>query len=472
MANLSTTPAEIIDMILPHVLPEDLENFAQCCKAVHQQANRKKGGSGRSLLEDHRTSIQKYSALTELKDVEPFLKAMTADQHLARYVHKMDFGPPQKRSIIDDWRTTGPFKDRKIYNLLISAAKKMQLEASIGGYVLYWPRGRAVNFWGRGRLNQIAPMTYTNSDLAISLLLPLLPNLKVLSFHCQPIGQQTSGFSHWIRQCITILTDNSVAIPRGLREVNLHSLDHFDPAMAEIVTLPSLQTLAVWHARLSPIDRRDWSPPQSHPHNNVDQLILWGCKIGPGIFCNYLESFSNLKSFHLNANIFNPMTLFNILLGHSGNSLTRLSLHSSGRDATGTLPFKQLRNLKGLWVDWDMLLPEPHIAGENLDTLLPQSLETLTIHDTYTDRFEKWEWTPRFIQQHFEPVVEALIACKTGGLPGIRNFSFSAVQGGSDWLRLAGLEDAELGFRDRCGRVGLLFSFVEDLVDSRAESLY
>ena len=83
-------------MILPWVLPEDLENFAQSCKVVHQQANRQKGGTGYSLLQEHRYLNQKYSVLSKKEDVVPYLRAINTDQRIARYVQKMTLNPFQR----------------------------------------------------------------------------------------------------------------------------------------------------------------------------------------------------------------------------------------------------------------------------------------------------------------------------------------------------------------------------------------
>ena len=478
MASFSTTPAEVINLILSHVLPEDLENFAQCCKVVHQQANRKKGGNGHSLLEDHRISIRKHSSLTELKDVEPLLKAMTADQHLGSYVRRMDFGPRYRRYNWNDWRIIDPFEDKEIYELLLSAAQKMQMDVLVSESMSSVSRdlelrmGLKLN--AEECMKQMVQMTYSNTDLAIALLIPLLPNLTVLSFE----WKWTGGLSHWTDHCIEILADRSVPMPTKIREVNVRSLERRGCTMAEIIrltSLPSLKKLVIWDAQSPPglIDRHFWSQRQSYPRNTITHLTLRDSRIETWILHQYLRSFGSLQTFHFNARAFDPMPLFHILRDHSATSLTTLSLRSHARNTTAKPPFKQLINLKTLWVDWQMLLPEPYIAGpRNWDTLLPQLLETLTLHDTYDPysvEKEELRWTPPFIKRRFNPIVEALIAhCETTTttnrkVPELKHFGFSASSSLQHneigWRSLAGIEEVEKGFRERCAVVGVGFVF-------------
>ena len=86
---------------------------------------------------------------------------------------------------------------------------------------------------------------------------------------------------------------------------------------------------------------------------------------------DYLKSFDSLKSFCFLAStqpleIFDPMPIFTILLSHSKSTLTKLSLHSNHDNATAKPPFKQLKVLKKLSVDWQMLLPRPYVTWEKV----------------------------------------------------------------------------------------------------------
>ncbi len=131
-ATISTAPPEIISNILLWVLPEDLENFAQCCKAVHLQANRQKGNNGLSLLQEHRILIQKYSALTSTKDVLHYLRAVTVDQRIRNYVREVHLAPWCN---IIGGGVEDLLEDREIYHVLISAAKSIQMDGLIERYL-------------------------------------------------------------------------------------------------------------------------------------------------------------------------------------------------------------------------------------------------------------------------------------------------------------------------------------------------
>ena len=177
MTSFSTIPAEIITNILPFVLPEDLENFAQCCRAVYDQASRKKGYSNLSILQEHRCSIQKYSSLNGLEDVGPFLKALAADRRVARYVRKMNFGDLRKDVNVDRWGIQDVLADEEVFEILLEAAKTIEMDNILDSYL--WKTGVHEP---RQRRECTNLMACSNTDVAITFLLPLLPNLNSLSF--------------------------------------------------------------------------------------------------------------------------------------------------------------------------------------------------------------------------------------------------------------------------------------------------
>lgn len=466
MANLSTAPPEIISVILPLVLPEDLENFAQCCTAVHLQANRKEGNNGHSLLQKHRILIKKYSVLTDLNDVGPFLGAIAADQRIARYVLKIDFGPSQNRAIMNHRGKTYIFENKEVYDLLISAAKMIQMDDLFADYLPKGPKG----FKSQQQIKRTIRSVCANTDLAIALLLPLLPNLSALSLQ----RQWTNSPYNWTKHWITNIANSSVPILTKLKEVNVYSTVRGCalPQAVCLTALPSLQRLAIWklESPYFPSAPQLRSQRQSYPHNTVSNLKLWNSGMDTSMLYDYLESFDNLKSFdflgqtHV-AEIFDPMPLFAILLSHSKSTLTKLSLRSYWGNATAKPAFKQLEVLKELYVDWQMLLPQPYVVGENWEAFLPQSLEALTILDHYDfDVFKTW--TAPLITTRFEPVIEDLISCKTGGLPAISDFSFTAIQSlhcRPEYLSgfFLGIKEVESRFRNRCELAGLRFSFKE-----------
>ncbi|CAF9935082.1 hypothetical protein IMSHALPRED_010092 [Imshaugia aleurites] len=470
MADLSTIPAEMISMILPWILPEDLENFAACCKAVHQQANRKKGANGRSLLQEHRILIRNYSVLSDIKEVGPYFRALKADGRVARYVRKMDFfgpshqEPPEERLVEEllgeeDEGLEDLFEDREIHQIVVSAAKIIYMDDILAD--------RCMGSWGRKpddfqlQIKRTMEMVCSNTNLAIAILLPLLPNVNVLFSSIDNFGWTR----HWIRN----LANSSVPIAQQLKEVNLRSMDPKCtlPEMLCLTAIPSLQTLSVWHRgpprpRVVPHPRPPIAPPlpsqrQRYHKNNVSNLKLWPCQLELWDLYDFLESFDNLQSFYFlesasRFELFNPMPIFTILLKHSENTLTKFSLSTWSGRANAKPPFGQLKVLKELYVDWTMLLPRPYYAGENWGPLLPQSLETLTVRDHE-------DWSARWIYERFGSLVEDLVSSKTRGVLGIKDFSITPKHRASFSYAFEGVQELESSYRIRCGAVGLGFSF-------------
>ncbi len=468
MAKLSTIPAEIISMILLLVQPEDLENFAQCCKEVRQQAERKKGDNAQSLLQEHRTLIRKYSDLTELEDIGPFLKATTANQQVARYVRKMDFGPLRNNFSFSNWSIQDILKDREIYEFLVSAARAVQIDVLSSSA----SRNREYNLQEH-RENTIWWIC-RDADLAVALLVPLLPNLTALSF-----PWRSEGRSQWAKHWIGKLANSSTPILKKLTELQIHSRLQ-GCTLSELIcltALPSLRTLVIGNLERPdfPYDRSLWPQPESQPRNYIENLKLWDCMLENWMLDKYLKSFHHLKTFAFRGwtDASDTMLIFTVLLSHSQHTLTKIYFHSdsvadSMADNVGTAkpPFKQFPNLQELYVDLHILLPQPYSAGQSSEALLPQSLEALTIHDHYLWEEPK-DWDAQFVKKRLEPIVEDLISYKASGLSGIRAFSFTALCGlhyrpeNHMEVYLVGIEEVELGFRNRCARAGLCFSFKE-----------
>lgn len=459
MVTLSTAPAEIISEILLWVLPLDLENLALCCKAVYRQIDRKKGDNGLSLLQEHHILIQKYSALTNLKDVGPFFRAMIADQRIAKYVRKLDFRSSQRTADIEDWGIEDLFEDRKLYDLLICAAETIGMGDLLAKHCS--KNGENTDF--QPLMKRTIRETCRTTNLAIALLLPLLPNLRALSFHWQSSYWDPCIWTlHWTRN-----VSKRVPILTKLKEMNVYS-SGWDCTLPDIVCLTALplHTFAVEYPE-SP--NFSGSERQSYLRSTIRNLKLWDSKIGMPMLHDYLESFDSLESFILRGPTGGNMPLFTILLSHSKTTLTKLVLRSYSaflppysRIPTGRPRFKQLESLKELHVDWQMLLPKVYVAGQDWEDLLPQSLETLTIHDDHDTDWE--EWNVRIIAERYEPLVRDLISCKTGALPRFHDFRCTAWSGFQEKYRGPSslwpeILEVESGFRDRLGSAGVRFSF-------------
>ena len=450
MTNLSTIPAEIIACILPFVLPDDLENFAQCCKAVYEQASRKKSNDNLSILQNHRSFIHKYSILNDLEDVGPFLKALAADHRVVRYVRKMDFGTLRKDVNVDSWDIQDVLEDEEIFDILLEAAKTIDMDKILAIYLSEMGVHEL-----RQRRECTNLMACSNTDVAIALLLPLLPNLNSLSF-CWS-WEVSADIWRWI-----------VTGPK-LEEVGVLA-EGWGHTMTDIVRMtapPCLHNLAiaVSHHPLSPSARFLWSQRQSSLPNTVKDLKLWCCDVYDPVFYDYVGSFKGLESFSFRGKLCVPQHLdlapvFAVLPSRYVSTLTKLSFYIYRDEIVPKLVFKELKVLKDLDVDWSMLLPSPYVARENWARWLPQNLEKLTIHDF---GWNVNDWNTQYVLKHFRPVVDDLISYKVAGLLRVKEFSFTAEFGlfYSEGLSvdLEGIEEVALGFFNDCLPVGIRFSF-------------
>lgn len=453
MTNLSTIPAEIIACILPFVLPDDLENFAQCCKAVYEQASRKKSNDNLSILQEHRSSIHKYSTLNDLEDVGPFLKALAADHRVARYVRKMNFGTLRKDVNVDSWGIQDVLEDEEIFEILFEAAKTIEMDKILANYLsktgVHEPRQR------RECTNLMA---CSSTDVAIALLLPLLPNLNSLSF-CWTLGVSADIWGWLVPEPTTT----------KLEEVGFLSEDcgHTMTDIVRMTASPCLHNLAIV-ASFNPVNpgaRFLWSQRQSSPPNTVKDLKLRRCDIYDPECYDYVGSFKGLESFYFRGKIrvpahFDLASLFAVLPSRYASTLTRLSFHTYKDEIVPKLDFKELKVLKDLDVDWWMLLPISYVARENWARWLPQSLEKLTIHDL---GWNVNDWNTQYVLKHFQPVVDDLISQKVAGLLRVKEFSFTAELGlfysEDSSVDLEGIEEVALGFFNDCSPVGIRFSF-------------
>ena len=456
MTSFSEIPAEIIANILPFVLPEDLENFAQCCKPVYEQASREKSNNQPSILQEHRFSIQKFSVLNDLEDVGPFLKALAADKHVARYVRKMNFGPLRKNVNVDSWGLQDVLESEETFHILMGASKISEMDN-------HWHNIRRIKKFDepQQQRKRVNLMACSNTDVGIALLLPLLPNLNSLSFCWSWQGDAENRDRRPMRPG-----------PTKLQELGVLKEDWDDTihTMTDIVRMtapPCLHSLVIDnpHTSLFHSAKFLWSHFHSVPPNTVKELKLRRCDITDPVLGKYLASLQGLESFYFRGSIrmldtFDLASLFATLPRYHRNTLTKLSFHTYRYETVPKLVFTQLNVLKELDVDWSMLLPNPYVAKKNWARWLPQSLEKLTIHDFGENVVH---WTTQFVLKRYQPVVDDLVSHKAAGLLGVKEFSFTAEFGlfysEDSFVNLSGIDEVARGFYDECLPVGIRFSF-------------
>jgi len=153
MRGFSNLPNELITMILPNVLPEDLENFAQVSKNVQARA--------RLFLKQHRALIRKYHTLRSDGDIPEVLEEVLRNSRLGYYVREINVD-------INGTEIEDPYiPDLELVNK--AAAESQYIVREDGLETCDW------NTWVNIMQED------QGDDLWLSILLPLLPNLHTFS---------------------------------------------------------------------------------------------------------------------------------------------------------------------------------------------------------------------------------------------------------------------------------------------------
>lgn len=301
MAPFSSIPNELLEHILDHVMPEDLENFAQTSKHIRSLST--------AALKNHRRLIRRFSIISGpsiSKNVEPVLKAVLANPRIGHYVKKIqidgvapdnsadlkgsDEGSHMNPStnipahITGDGWTDSAGDDSLVPNVDTPGVIK-QIQAAIVEGKLLDPR----------RLAQI----YNNvragdNSLSLILLLPILPNLTVLSLlgDCYPLA---------LYSMLKQAKEHGIRILSHLDHIQTLSCkfeyNHNDTALDGLeifLLLPSLRKLtigAIWQIKWS---RAFFDAPQP---SNITELELSKCNIDSTILVYFLRHFPHLQTF-------------------------------------------------------------------------------------------------------------------------------------------------------------------------------
>lgn len=172
MAQLSGLPNELLRHILGHVMPEDLENLAQVSKHIRSVSG--------SALEDHHRLIRKYtlfSGVAAAGTVEPLLRDVLANLRIGHYVKRIELCEVLGEDSEDEGEDEqeNEMEDENMEDGVDHSGEELsldQIHAAVDENKLFSPR----------YLRRIhARIDEGRKDILIALLLPLLPNLTVLS---------------------------------------------------------------------------------------------------------------------------------------------------------------------------------------------------------------------------------------------------------------------------------------------------
>lgn len=461
MAQFSTLPNELLRNILGNVMPEDLENFAQASKHIRSISS--------PALKKHRRLIRKYTSLSgpaAADTVEPLLIDVLADPRIGHYVKKIDLcrvweGDAENQiQAAQESQEEGEQENEMEGGSVGESTDKSKghaslesIHAAIDDCKLFSPRDVEMvrEYFDRGE-----------KKVLIALLLPLLPNLSMISL-------ADSGYLHHLCEVIKRATILDAPIVPKLKHVRIQAHDHerrlghfLLENLADILPLPSLRRLTGVGALHDGWKRTLLEPPQI---SNITHLGLRDCDIGSKFLDQFLRSFPHLQSFvytsfHIGRTNygFDPFIIRAALQARVSTTLRKLTiLTNTVRDRKEFMgPLCGFKVLEHLYSEWTCLVPDvgATVRGDDRETLsliLPVSLKVLGVRDSDS----------RYIAGH-EELIDHAIQVKTGPhapLPLLQTLAFTVtsddVEGAQNELQ--GVIDREL--RKRCDEVGLSLHF-------------
>ncbi len=418
-------------------MPEDLENFAQVSKHIRSVSD--------SALEEHRQLIRKYKTFTGLATagaVEPLLKDVLADPRIGHYVKRIDLrGVSRDDSEDEDENEQGSVKAKKGISI-------EQIHAAVHENPLLNPGHLR---WIHERIDK------GKKDILICLLLPLLPNLLVLSIadtaHLEVFYKMIERALKMDARFLSKLEHVHIQAYGYEHNTEYFMLNH----LSAFVPLPSLRRLSGMRVWQSEWRGQRFMPPQI---SNITQLDLQESRIGSTVLDRYLRYFPHLQSFvytnsdegdppDLEGSHFDPFVIRAALEARASTTLQRLTILSNADKDRKTFMgplcgFKVLEHVHG---DLNSLIP--YVAGhvrEILSSILPKSLKVLSLrgHDEY-------------YQFKHEELIDHAIQAKTGPdspLPLLEKLEFTMLMDGTSGIDELQNDDYQT-LRQRCDEVGL-----------------
>ena len=416
MADFASLPNELICEIFKLVQPADLESFAQISRNVFSLAS--------PFLNEHRVLIREYHTLrnnTDPRSITNFLSTVIANPRIGSYVKKVELGPLSNSQIV--------YTNEEL---------EMLTTAALGSECLKRPSEEEIlderDFWYK-------KIQHGNDDILLAILLPLLPNLVVLS------ARVTAGRLKWYNAAIEQAAFATKPTLCKLTEIRLNACGVQGSSLVEIQkfsALPSVRVLTAPNAY--GIDCLHKISPNTN--SNVTHLKLWDSWVDTKALYEFLRGFAKLQSFTYSYCFASgaPHDAFLIrasLLAHCKATLQSLTLlDPSNRHTSFMGSLRGFETLREVYTEWSFLVAAGYGQKIQLNEHLPASLVRLKIHDS-TGR-EKYD---------YEKVIKSAQYAKEHGLQKLKWLIFGGFQ--VAWS----LEDVDRGLRKTCRNMGISLIF-------------
>ena len=442
MTRLSDLPNEVLRQISSHVMPEDIENFAQTSK--HLQAV-----SG-TVVEEHRRLIRKYHQLSgtaALKTVVPLLLEVLACPHIGRYVKQIYlYGEPDDD---DDEYAREFWQENEVekggVNDRVPRPGKEQnrarIHAAIDESKIFYPQ----------HLDSIHVDVKDDIDFLLAIVLPLLPDLTFLSIAKSRVCR--------ISAVITWAKELNCPILSSLKHVHMEHIEDplevfgFDD-LEGFLLLPSLQILSSAGVRQDEWTREILEAPRTI--SNVTQLEFCGCHINPAVLDHYLSHFPHLQSFvyehYENDDESHAYIVRAALQARVSATLRKLHLRNSAA-STYMGPLCDFKVLEDVDSEWEFLFPHMELEffdhdREVLSSILPASIRVVSISD----------WKGRVGLGEHRGLISHAVQAKTGPnapLPLLESLELLTRADDASWATKELRDGGDCSLQRQCDEVGL-----------------
>ena len=415
MAHFNSLPNEIIREILKLVQPEDLENFAQISPNVYSLAS--------PFLREHRALIHKYHTLrnysNSVDDIGTTLVTILANPCIGSYVRRVELGPLGEGFVYTR-------EELEVFTAaaLESICLKKPLEEEILDERAFW----------------LDKLECGDENILLAILLPLLPNLAVLSV------QDYSERLEWYHSAIEQAAFATKPTLCKLERVELKATGSAGYHIADIqkfVALPSVRELTAPNAHGMDCLHEMSLDLNSH----VTHLKLWENRVDSRCLYEFLRAFPKLQSFtyafHGICDLRDPFLIRSGLLAYCKAMLQYLTILCPNSNFTlfmGLL--RSFETLKEVYTEWDFLITEDRKGSLWLNELFSLTLEGLKIHDSSGRKKNK-----------YRKVIKSAQYAKEHRLQNLKWLIFGGAR-----LRWSA-EDIDWGMRKTCSNLGISLIF-------------
>lgn len=399
MAQLSALPNELLRHILSNFMPEDIENFAQASKHIRSISG--------PALKEHRRLIRKYTSFSgpaAADTVEPLLKDVLANPRIGYYVKEINLcrvregdaesqdegGQESEEEGEQESEVEGEQKNGVEDGSVEERIDKSEGDASLDYIHAAIDESKLL----RPRSLQRFHKNVDNGEknILLALLLPLLPNLRVLSL-------ADAGYLQNLYKVMKRAPKLDEPFLPKLEHVHIQAYDHecyrehlLLDSLANFLPLPSLRRLTGVGAAQDGWRRELLEPLQI---TNITHLELRDCNIGSKFLDRFLRNFPYLQSFVYTSFYegyteyeFDPFIIRAALQATVSTTLRKLTILTDAIEDRKEFmgPLCGFKVLEHVYSEWCCLIPDvrANVRGDDreiLSMILPVSLKVLNVRD-------------------------------------------------------------------------------------------